>query len=415
MNISKFLYLNQFIRLSCTRAQAGSAAIFRVRLGRRVREAKHRGRIGLGRGRAYNLVEAINKDHPMSVGLIALLDDVAAIAKAAAASLDDVAGQAAKAGAKSAGVVIDDAAVTPRYVVGLAAARELPIVAKIARGSLFNKLVILLPAALALAAFAPWAITPLLMLGGAYLCYEGAEKVFEAVFPHKAHAHEAAAVGAPVDPDGARERQGRGRDPDRLHPVGRDHGHRAGGDPRRRVLDAGGDPRDGRRRDHRAGLRRRRADREGRRRRPRAGGRTRGAAWSRAVRARAGAGMPVFLRLLSIVGTAAMIWVGGGIVLHGLEAFGWGALPHAIHDVAHVVGPGVAGGAGRGRMDRQRGRQRAVRAGARARADPGRRLRARAGRARPDAGEGVRGDAALRYGRASHDVTQVNILISLDL
>ncbi len=135
----------------------------------------------------------------MSVGLIALLDDVAAIAKAAAASVDDVAGQAMKAGAKSAGVVIDDAAVTPRYVVGLAAARELPIVAKIARGSLFNKLVILLPAALALAAFAPWAITPLLMLGGAYLCYEGAEKVFELVFPHKAHAHEAEAAGAPVD------------------------------------------------------------------------------------------------------------------------------------------------------------------------------------------------------------------------
>jgi uncharacterized protein len=114
----------------------------------------------------------------VSVGLIALLDDVAAIAKAAAASLDDVAGQAMKAGAKSAGVVIDDAAVTPRYVTELPAAREIPIVARIARGSLRNKLVFLLPLALLLAAFAPWAVAPILMLGGAFLCYEGAEKVW---------------------------------------------------------------------------------------------------------------------------------------------------------------------------------------------------------------------------------------------
>ena len=128
----------------------------------------------------------------MSIGLVALLDDVAAIAKVAAASLDDIAGQAAKSGAKAAGVVIDDAAVTPRYVVGFSPARELPIVWKIARGSLRNKLLILLPAALALSLLAPWLITPLLMLGGAYLCYEGAEKLFEAIWPHEAHAHEAA-------------------------------------------------------------------------------------------------------------------------------------------------------------------------------------------------------------------------------
>ena len=106
----------------------------------------------------------------MSIGLIALLDDVAAIAKVAAASLDDVVAQATKAGVKAAGVVIDDTAVTPRYVVGFAANRELPIVAKIAWGSLRNKLFILLPAALALAYFLPSAITPLLMIGGAYLC-----------------------------------------------------------------------------------------------------------------------------------------------------------------------------------------------------------------------------------------------------
>src|SRR3954468_7507147 len=127
----------------------------------------------------------------MSVGLIALLDDLAAIAKLAAASLDDVAGQAAKAGVKAAGVVIDDAAVTPAYVIGFAAKRELPIVARIAAGSLRNKLLILLPMALALSSFVPQAITPLLMIGGAWLCYEGAEKLLEAVSPHRAHQHEA--------------------------------------------------------------------------------------------------------------------------------------------------------------------------------------------------------------------------------
>lgn len=117
-------------------------------------------------------------------GLLALLDDVAAIAKVAAASIDDVAGMAAKAGSKAAGVVIDDAAVTPKYVHGFEAGRELPIIWKIAKGSLFNKLVILLPAALLLNGFAPWLVTPLLMIGGAYLCFEGAEKVFHKLFPH---------------------------------------------------------------------------------------------------------------------------------------------------------------------------------------------------------------------------------------
>ena len=127
----------------------------------------------------------------MSIGLIALLDDIAAIAKVAAASLDDVVAQATKAGVKAAGVVIDDAAVTPRYVLGFAAERELPIVGKIAAGSLRNKLLVLLPATLALSYFLPWMITPLLMFGGVYLCYEGTEKVLEAIIPHQAHAHEA--------------------------------------------------------------------------------------------------------------------------------------------------------------------------------------------------------------------------------
>jgi predicted DNA repair protein MutK len=104
-------------------------------------------------------------------GLLALLDDVVALAKVAAATLDDAAAQASKAGAKAAGIVIDDAAVTPRYVTGLAAKRELPIVGRIAVGSLKNKLVFLLPAALALSTFAPWVITPILMIGGLYLAF----------------------------------------------------------------------------------------------------------------------------------------------------------------------------------------------------------------------------------------------------
>ncbi|MEO0410775.1 MAG: DUF808 domain-containing protein [Pseudomonadota bacterium] len=114
-------------------------------------------------------------------GLLALLDDVAAIAKLAAAQLDDIGAQAAKAGSKAAGVVIDDAAVTPKYVVGLPAARELPIVYSIGKGSMVNKLVILLPVCLLLNAFAPWLLTPLLMMGGCYLCFEGAEKIVHAL------------------------------------------------------------------------------------------------------------------------------------------------------------------------------------------------------------------------------------------
>lgn len=134
----------------------------------------------------------------MSVGLIALLDDVAAMAKLAAASIDDVGAAATRAGAKAAGVVIDDAAVTPRYVTGLSPDRELPIIWRIAVGSIRNKVLLLLPAALALSALAPWALTPLLMLGGTYLCFEGAEKIIEKLLPHQAHAIEA--VAEPQDP-----------------------------------------------------------------------------------------------------------------------------------------------------------------------------------------------------------------------
>ncbi len=122
----------------------------------------------------------------MASGLAALLDDIAAIAKLAAASLDDVAGAAGKAGTKAVGVVVDDTAVTPSYAVGFTPDRELPIVWKIAVGSLRNKFLFLLPGALLLSAFAPWAITPILMIGGAYLCYEAAEKIFEAFVTHEA-------------------------------------------------------------------------------------------------------------------------------------------------------------------------------------------------------------------------------------
>lgn len=114
----------------------------------------------------------------MSGGLVALLDDIAAIARMAAASVDDVAVGAAKTSAKAAGVVVDDAAVTPQYVSGVEPARELPIIRKIATGSIVNKLVIILPLALLLSAFAPFLLTPLLMVGGTYLCYEGAEKIW---------------------------------------------------------------------------------------------------------------------------------------------------------------------------------------------------------------------------------------------
>ncbi|GAA1292572.1 MULTISPECIES: DUF808 domain-containing protein [Brachybacterium] len=117
----------------------------------------------------------------MAGGLAALLDDVAALARLAAASADDVAAASAKASAKAVGVVIDDAAVTPQYVRGIKPARELPIIWRITKGSLRNKLLIILPVLLLLSAFAPWALTPILMLGGLYLSFEGAEKVWELV------------------------------------------------------------------------------------------------------------------------------------------------------------------------------------------------------------------------------------------
>jgi predicted DNA repair protein MutK len=121
----------------------------------------------------------------MAAGLFGLLDDIAALAKLAAASVDDVGAAATRAGMKSAGVVVDDTAVTPQYVHGVTAKRELPIIRRIATGSLRNKLLIILPALLLLSQFLPVLITPLLMVGATYLCFEGAEKVWEAVRGHE--------------------------------------------------------------------------------------------------------------------------------------------------------------------------------------------------------------------------------------
>ena len=281
----------------------------------------------------------------MSVGLIALLDDVAGLAKAAAASIDDVAAQAAKAGAKAAGVVIDDAAVTPGYVVGFASARELPIVWKIAVGSLRNKLLILLPAALALSLLAPWAVTPLLMLGGAYLCYEGAKKVYEALAPHRAHAHEAALAPAALDAQTFEDRKVAGAIktdfilsaeimaitlaavPDGgiviqaavLALVGLGITAAVYGAV---ALIVKAD-------DLGVAL----AANESRSMTGRL---------SRALGRGLVIGMPVFLKILGIVGTAAMIWVGGGIIVHGLEQYGLPSIAHAIHHAAEVASHALA-------------------------------------------------------------------------
>ncbi|PUA81965.1 DUF808 domain-containing protein [Nocardioides currus] len=127
----------------------------------------------------------------MAGGLFALLDDVAAMAKLAAASVDDIGAAAGRASAKAAGVVVDDTAVTPQFLEGSAADRELPIIKKIAVGSLRNKLLFILPAALVLSEFAPWLLPILLIFGGTFLAYEGAEKIWLKVSGHDEQADEA--------------------------------------------------------------------------------------------------------------------------------------------------------------------------------------------------------------------------------
>ncbi|ARM89761.1 inner membrane protein YedI [Rhizobium sp. CIAT894] len=276
----------------------------------------------------------------MSVGLIALLDDIAALAKVAAASLDDIAGQAAKAGAKAAGVVIDDAAVTPRYVTGFSASRELPIIGKIALGSLKNKLLILLPAALILSLVAPQAITPLLMIGGLFLCYEGVEKVYGLVLPHAAHVHESALETASLDARSLEDQKVAGAIKTDFILSAEIMAITLGALPSGNIFTQafilavvglgitvmvyGGVGLIVKADD--LGLMMARSQTA-----PPIG------PFFRAVGRGLVTGMPYFLKVLGVVGTAAMIWVGGGIIVHGLEAYGAGGLAHLIHDAGEAV------------------------------------------------------------------------------
>jgi uncharacterized protein len=306
----------------------------------------------------------------VSIGLIALLDDVAGLAKMAAASLDDVTAQAARAGVKAAGVVIDDAAVTPRYVVGFAASRELPIVGKIALGSLKNKLLYLLPAALVLGLAAPWAITPLLMLGGAYLCYEGTEKVYEALSPDSAHGHENAITATSQDARSFEdEKVSSAIKTDfilsaEIMAITLATVPTASFWIQAIVLAAvgvgitalvyGGVALIVKADD--VGVALARSDRPVTGLAGAVSGRSTNAApplvdrlvrpLTRTVGRGLVLGMPVFLKVLAFVGTAAMIWVGGGIIIHGLEGYGLPWLGHAIQAAsemaAHIV-PAMAG------------------------------------------------------------------------
>jgi uncharacterized protein len=280
----------------------------------------------------------------MSGGLLALLDDVAAIAKVAASSLDDIAAQTVKAGSKAAGIVIDDAAVTPRYVVGFASDRELPIIGKIAWGSIKNKLVILLPGALALSFFAPWAITPLLMAGGLFLCFEGYEKVHALISPHAEAGDSAAALDESLDAKALEDQKvasairtdmilsaeimaitlAQITTPTFINKA--------------MVLAAVGiavtiavygavalivkaDDLGVHLAKNRAGI-------------------------VRVIGRGLVTGMPPFLKLLSIVGMLAMLWVGGGIILHGMAEMGWKAPEYGLLGFAKQVGDaiGVASG-----------------------------------------------------------------------
>lgn len=267
-------------------------------------------------------------------GLLALLDDVAGIAKVAAASVDDVAAQALKAGTKAAGAVIDDAAVTPKYLHGFSSARELPVIWKIAKGSFKNKLLFLLPAALLLSSFAPWAIAPLLMLGGGYLCFEGAEKIYHLLVPHDdSHVFK---EDAPGDPAHLEEQKASGAiktdfilsaeimtialaaippssiwmQAATLALVGIGITVAVYGAV---ALIVKADD---------VGLY---AAQNGNFALTRTLGRG-------LVRA-----MPGFMKLLTIVGTAAMLWVGGSIIVHGLDEMGFGWLGQLIYDWAYAV------------------------------------------------------------------------------
>ncbi|MCM0641156.1 DUF808 domain-containing protein [Cellulomonas wangsupingiae] len=275
----------------------------------------------------------------MAGGLAALLDDIATLAKLAAASIDDVGAAAGRASAKAVGVVIDDTAVTPQYVHGVTSNRELPMIWKIAKGSLRNKLLFILPAILLLSQFLPWLLTPILMVGGTYLAFEGAEKLWEAVSGKK---HEKPVVTAPEQgPDAENRMVSSAIRTDlilsaeimviALNEVADEEFL-----SRALILvvvalgitalvygvvalivkmdDIG----------------------------------------LRLAQTRSGAGaafgrglvnaMPKVLSVLSTVGTAAMLWVGGHILLVGVDELGW----HGLYDVVHHLEEAVHGVAGVG-------------------------------------------------------------------
>lgn len=274
-------------------------------------------------------------ERTVATGLFALLDDIAAIAKIAAASLDDAAAQAAKAGSKAAGIVIDDAAVTPRYVVGFAADRELPIIRQIAVGSLKNKLLFLTPGALLLSQFAKPLITPLLMAGGAFLCVEGFHKARDLVRPAAAQEPREGAEdeGDPAEVERARVQSAVRTDfilsaeilAITLASVSTaSFALRAGVlvlvGVAMTVLVYGVVALIVKADDFGAAL----------------------ARSSNAASRAAGRGlvraMPGFLRALSLVGLVAMLWVGGGIVVHGLHELGVHGPEAAVNGLAARAG-----------------------------------------------------------------------------
>jgi len=276
----------------------------------------------------------------MPSGLAALLDDVAAFAKLAAASVDDVGAAAGRASAKAAGVVVDDAAVTPAYVRGLAAKRELPIIRRIATGSLRNKIVFILPVALLLSEFAPTLVEVILMIGGTYLCFEGAEKIHHRLSHRPEHTTEVPAVALGAEAE-AKTIAGAIRTDFILSAE-------IMVIALKEVLDEGVAARaailvivavaitavvygavalivkmDD------VGLRLTQLPQ----------------ASSQRVGHLLVAAMPKLLAGLSVVGTAAMVWVGGHILLAGSHELGWHWPYDRVHDAEHLVDdiPGVGG------------------------------------------------------------------------